>query len=227
MNLKKQIKTLFAGTGIWQKDLFGRWPYMHTPTQVAKLVELAVETRHVTGSFVEVGCAYGASTVLLMKTFEEVGAARKGFALDTFEGFVESQASYDIETLGKEPSLRKFFKNNDESWMKSSLVASGIQNVEVIKTDATKYDFQKCGTIAFALLDVDLYQPIKDILPRLYEQLGEGGVIVVDDCVPDHPYWGGAYLAYKEFMEDINVPEEIVTRKLGLVRKLNGASQAN
>jgi len=219
MNLKKAIKTFCAKAGFWRKDLFGRWPYMHTPLQVAKLVELAGETRKVPGNYVEVGCAYGASTVLLMKTFEEVGTARQGFALDTFEGFVESQATHDIEKLGKNPSLRKFFKNNDESWMRSSLEASGVKNVEVVKIDATKFDYRECGSVAFALLDVDIYQPIIDILPKLYRQLSAGGVIVVDDCVPDHPYWEGAIIAYREFVSQINAPEEIVSGKFGLIRK--------
>lgn len=219
MNLKKEIKTFCAKAGIWRKDLFGRWPYMHTPLQVAKLVELAVETRHIPGNYVEVGCAYGASTVLLMKTFDELSVARKGYALDTFDGFVESHASYDIETLGKNPSLRKSFRNNDQSWMRSSLDVSGIDNVEVIKMDATKFDYKRCGPIAYALLDVDIYLPIKDILPKLYDQLSDGGIIVVDDCVPDHPYWEGAYIAYREFVSEINSTEEIVSGKLGLIRK--------
>ncbi len=219
MSLKKEIKTFCAKAGIWRRDLFSRWPYMHTPLQIAKLVDLAVSTRQIPGSFVEVGCAYGASTVLLMKTFNETGVARNGYALDTFEGFVESHANHDIEKLGKNPKLRKSFRNNDESWMKSSLDVSGIHNVEVIKMDATKFDYQRCGPVAFALLDVDLYQPIFEILPKLYEQLSDGGVIVVDDCVPDHPYWEGAYIAYREFAAKLNVPEEIVSGKFGLIRK--------
>ncbi|MEP3276826.1 MAG: TylF/MycF/NovP-related O-methyltransferase [Stappiaceae bacterium] len=219
MSLKNQLKTFCAKFGIWRRDLFGRWPYMYTPLQVAKLVDLAAKTRDIPGSYVEVGCAYGASTVLLMKTFDEIGVVRQGYALDTFDGFVDSQANYDIETLGKNPSLRKFFKNNDESWMRSSLDVSRIDNVEVIQMDATKFDYQKCGPIAFALLDVDLYQPINDILPKLYDQLSNGGIIVVDDCVPDHPYWEGALIAYREFVSKIGAPEEIVAGKLGLVRK--------
>lgn len=219
MSLKKDIKTLLAKTGIWKKDLFGRWPYMHTPLQITKLVELAVETKGVSGCYVEVGCAYGASTVLLMKTFQETGTSRKGYALDTFDGFVESQANYDVETLGKNPKLRKSFKNNDQSWMLASLSASDIQDVDVIRGDATQFDYKKCGPIAFALLDVDIYQPIKDILPKLYNQLSDGGIIVVDDCIPDHPYWEGALIAYREFVSEINAPEEIVSGKFGLVRK--------
>lgn len=75
------------------------------------------------------------------------------------------------------------------------------------------------GPIAFALLDVDLYKPIDDILPKLYAQLSDGGLIVVDDCVPGHPYWEGAYLAYRDFASKIGAPEEIVSDKFGLVCK--------
>ena len=182
MKILPRIKTICSKLGIGERLLFARYPYMHNPIQVKCMLDLAVETSNVEGSYVEVGCAYGASTVLLMKTFDTLGIDRPGFALDTFEGFTQSHSDYDIDILGKDPSLRGYFQNNSDAWMRATLRVSNIRNVEVVKTDATIFDFDRCGAIAFALLDVDLYSPIIDIFPKLYERLSPGGVIVCDDC---------------------------------------------
>lgn len=69
----KQLKTLLAIMGIGNNAIFGRYPYMFTPVQIAKLIELGREAAMVRGSYVEVGCAYGATTVLMTKLFEEPG----------------------------------------------------------------------------------------------------------------------------------------------------------
>lgn len=74
----KSLKTLCARTGIGKNVLFGRYPYMFTPIQLAKLLEIAAETQSVEGSYVEVGCAYGATTVLMMKMFEDLEIKRGG-----------------------------------------------------------------------------------------------------------------------------------------------------
>jgi hypothetical protein len=42
--------------------------------------------------------------------------------------------------------------------------------------------FETLRPIAFCLLDIDLYQPTRDVLPHLYDALAPGGMIVVDDC---------------------------------------------
>jgi hypothetical protein len=57
-----------------------------------------------------------------------------------------------------------------------------------IDCDPAEFDFASVGPIAFALLDVDLYVPMAAILPKLYENLSPGGMILVDDCMP-HAHW--------------------------------------
>jgi hypothetical protein len=46
---------------------------------------------------------------------------------------------------------------------------SGV--VERSRTSERKFDFDHIGPIAFALLDVDLYVPMIDILPKVYQNL--------------------------------------------------------
>jgi predicted O-methyltransferase YrrM len=109
--------------------------------------------------------------------------------------------------------------------MRATLRVSGIDNVRVIKCDATEFNFDECGEISFALLDVDLYQPIADILPKLYSRLAPGGIIVVDDCAPS-PKWEGALIAYREFVGVLGADSEILCGKLGIIRRPNGSDNA-
>jgi hypothetical protein len=51
-------------------------------------------------------------------------------------------------------------------------------------------------------------------------------MIVVDDCSPSSFWWDGSYQAYKEFVEEIGEPIQIVHGKLGVVTKKLGASNS-
>ena len=64
------------------------------------------------------------------------------------------------------------------------------------------------------------YFAIKKALYEAYEFLSVGGIIVVDDCSYADHRWDGAFQAYKEFMREIDQPEEIHFSQLGVVRKV-------
>ncbi len=216
--LSSIIKNTLARTSFGSNLLFQRYHYMFTPLQLKALIEIAENTKDITGCYVEVGCAYGATTVLMSKTFQDLGIERRIYALDTFKGFVDSHAQHDIDLLGKDSSLKNDFKNNDESWMQASLRAGNVKNYVVHKCDATEFDYKICSPIAIALLDVDLYQPIYSILPKLYENLSPGGLIVVDDCAPSTK-WEGALIAYQKFTSEMGIKQQIVNGKLGLIQR--------
>ena len=92
-----------------------------------------------------------------------------------------------------------------------------IKRVKSVQCDVTKFDFAAISPIAFCLLDVDLYKPIKDVLPKIYAAMAPGGIIVVDDCQPSN-IWDGALQAYDEFVEQKGLPREIAVEKLGIIR---------
>lgn len=217
-NITVSIKNICARTGFLDGLFFKKYHYMFSPGQIKTLLDLLLETKDVDGSYVEVGCAFGATTVLLKRYMDELGLIRKCYALDTFSGFVESHAEHDIKILGKNPDLKKAFRRNSIEWFHATMRVDRVSGVDAIKGDATLFDFDTIPRIAFALLDVDLYKPISDILPKLYDRLLPGGVIIVDDCEPGDK-WEGALLAYKEFMAARGEVPEIVSGKLGLVRK--------
>lgn len=205
-------------TGIFDHSVFSLYKYMFSPSQLVFLTQCLAETRDVPGCCVEIGCAHGRTTVFLRKFMDENGIVKDYYAIDTFGGFVPEHVDFEVARRSKDRAIGQVFANNKRSWFDYSLKISDVDAVESIECDATKFDFDRIGPIAFALLDVDLYLPIKDILPKLYRNLSPGGVIVVDDCM-SHDLWDGALAAYEEFAAQNGIERDITLEKLGIVRK--------
>jgi predicted O-methyltransferase YrrM len=79
-------------------------------------------------------------------------------------------------------------------------------------------DYRSLSPIKIVFLDVDLYQPTKKTLPRIFDELVIGGVILLDDIAEGGAY-DGAYQAYIEFCADLNLPTQIIGNKCGVIRK--------
>jgi len=212
------IKDISLKTG-GNRQLFRLYPYMFSPAQLIFLTDCMKSVSDVPGSFVEVGCAYGATTLFLNKFMNDSTALaqRNYYAIDTFQSFVAEHADYEIQNRGKPPSIKKRFKENKKAWFDKSMAVHGVKRVKSIECDATQFDLFSLAPIAFCLIDVDLYIPVKDLLPKVFSAMSPGGVIVVDDCEPDQ-MWDGALQAYQEFAREKNLPAEIVLEKLGVVR---------
>jgi hypothetical protein len=190
---------------------------MFEPKQLVLLTQFVESARQAEGCFVEAGCAYGATTVFLNKYMDGEGIERDYYAVDTFSGFVGAHAEYEIKSRGKPANLAGFFSENKKAWFDRSMVLHNVKRVKSIESDVTRFDFSTIAPIAFCLLDVDLYQPIKTVLPRIHDAMASGGIIVVDDC-QDATLYDGAAQAYGEFVEGRGLPREIVGGKLGIIR---------
>jgi SAM-dependent methyltransferase len=205
-------------TGIFDRSIFSVYNYMFSPSQLIFLTQCLVDTRHIPGCCVEIGCAQGRTTAFLRKFMDENGIVKDYYALDTFSGFVAEHVDYEVDRRSKDPDIKRVFVTNKQKWFDHSLEISGVGAVESVECDATKFDFDRLGPIAFALLDVDLYLPMIDILPKLYRNLSAGGIILVDDCMTDE-LWDGALAAYEEFVSRSEVEHNIVFDKIGIIRK--------
>jgi O-methyltransferase len=211
------LKDASIKTGIGTEVFFATYPYMYRPSQLMVLARCISETRNIPGCAVEVGCAYGATTVFLNKFMADEMIDRDYFAIDTFSGFVPEHVDYEITNRGKSDFLRNVFTVNKKSWFDQTVKLNGLDRVKSFEMDITKFDFSTIPPIAFCLLDVDLYQPIKEVLPKLYAAMSPGGIIVIDDCQADAP-WDGALQAYDEFVTERQMSREIVAVKLGILR---------
>ena len=226
-SLKQTVRTLcteaLVATGIIDR-IFGRkafsaYDYMFTPRQLIYFTQCLSETRDVPGCCVEVGCAYGQTTAFLRKFMDESRIVKDYYAIDTFRGFIPGHVDYEVERRSKNRrAIATSFVINKKKWFDNGLKAAGIHSVSSVACDATKFDFDHIGPIAFALLDVDLYVPMIDILPKVYQNLSTGGILLIDDCKPDER-WDGALAAYEEFASRMGFEPQIVFDKIGVVPK--------
>jgi hypothetical protein len=139
--------------------------------------------------------------------------------IDTFAGFTPEDVAAEYKSRGKATGIYDdSFVINDPKWLKASVKRFGYSNVSVYVADATTFDYQALGNIAFALVDLDLYRPVRESLKRVIPHMVKGGIVVVDDCNDSKGPWDGAYQAFMELCKERNIPPEIVCGKLGIIR---------
>jgi len=227
--IKKVIKSVAFNTRL-HRLLFNVYQFGYGPTELIFLTDCVSSVSAIPGTFVEAGCAYGATTVFLNKFMEERNINRDYYAIDTFSGFNKTHLAYEARQgrrlvgqwsnsrgVHHRYNLRSLFSDNRQSWFDKTMQFHGIAQVRSVKEDVSHFDFSTIAPIAFCLLDVDFYLPIKESLPKIYNAMAPGGVLIVDDCRPNDQ-WDGALRAYEEFVEEKGMRREIVCEKLGLVR---------
>jgi len=144
---------------------------------------------------------------------------KKYYAVDTFSGFVSEDVAYEVSKRHKDPSFYNKFRVNKKKWFDYTMNRNDIYRVVSIQADVNNYDLTTLGALCFVLLDVDLYRPSKKSLKDLYSILTKNGIIIVDDCDNKDIRWDGSGQAYKEFVNEINQPIQVVHDKLGVLRK--------
>jgi O-methyltransferase len=166
---------------------------MYSPAQLAFLCQSVSELDGVDGAIVEVGSAFGDTTVFLNEHMRWAGIERPYFCVDTFSGFTSRDIEDEVVTRGRRPPPEAF-RTNKRKWVQ-----------------------RRVGPIAFCLVDVDLYLPVKSVLDRVFDLVSTGGRIVVDDCSKRGGPWDGAYDAYCQFTAERELESRIVHEKLGLI----------
>ena len=218
LTIKKLLKDFLFHTPI-RKNFFPIYDYNFTPPQLCFLCQCLEDARHVTGSIAEIGCAGGSTTVFLNKYLSAQNIEKTYYAVDTFSGFVSRDIEFEVSNRGKSPGMFTSFRVNKKKWFDGTMQQNHISRVSSIEANVNDYDLKTLGPISFALLDVDLYLPMKKCLKELYEVLTPSGMIIVDDCNPNDIRWDGSDQAYKEFMKEINQPPQVVHGKLGVIKK--------
>ena len=173
--------------------------------ETRRILELARGCLEVFGDFVEFGCYKGDTSLLLAELLVEksvdkhVDSARKSggkgvekcedgeslnstkklWIYDSFEGLPEKTAM-DESVLGVDFKGGELFVTKRE--VKERFLRAGLP-VPVIKkgwfSDLSYDDLPE--KIAFAFLDGDFYESIRDSLKLVSSKMSEGGVIVVHD----------------------------------------------
>ena len=148
------------------------------------------------GDVVECGSARGGSAALMGLTLRRLGARRKVWLFDTFEGLPAPTANdpdFEIADLftgtciGTLDEVRRLFQRLN--------VVEGAEFVKGLFQHTLPV--APISQIAVLHIDGDWYESVKVCLDQLYDKVVPGGVIQLDD----YGYWLGARRAVDEFFE--------------------------
>ena len=150
--------------------------------ETEKILSIARGCLAIEGDFVELGCYKGDTSLLLAELLVEKSVekpVKKLWIYDSFEGLPE-KCSKDESVLGVDFKGGELFVTKRE--VKERFLRAGLP-VPVIKkawfNDLVDEDLPE--KIAFAFLDGDFYESIRDSLKLVENKVKNGGMIVVHD----------------------------------------------
>ena len=154
--------------------------------ETTRILELARECLDVSGDYVEMGCYRGDTSLLLAEILQGYNRdvaveklVKKLWIYDSFEGLPGKSAN-DDSVLGVNFKSGELLVTKRE--VKERFLRAGLP-VPVIKKawfkDLTSDDLPP--EIAFAFLDGDFYESIRDSLELVVPKMNDKGVIVVHD----------------------------------------------
>lgn len=157
--------------------------------ETEKILETARKCLAVRGDFVELGCYRGDTSLLLAEVLREYNSglvensvekpAKKLWIYDSFEGLPEKN-SKDLSELGKEFREGELMVTKKE--VKQRFLRAGLP-VPIIKkkwfNELTGEDVP--SEVAFAFLDGDFYESIKDSIKAVADKMAENSVMIVHD----------------------------------------------
>ncbi len=213
--LIRLAKSAYFSTPLWRFLL----PIMKFDKNIAHLsfITGAIKSVKADGAVSEIGVGGGGTSIVINKFVEEESINRPFYAINTFYGFTKEDVDFEGKERGKTDRYLGYRSCKD--WYTKTLIAHGIRNARVIQADAKHLDYSQFAPVAFCFLDIDLYNPIASVLPRIHDVLAPGGMIVVDDCNPADSLYDGAGHAYREFCASRGIAPEIVHDDLGIIRK--------
>jgi hypothetical protein len=190
----------------------------YTMTGRDKVIALVTAVKHVTrvnlpGDIVECGVWRGGSMHAVARTLAADGVTdRELYLFDTFSGMTEPTEK-DVRSDGR-PAADMLAESSKTKWVWA--VASREDVEEGLKTLPYPYERfhlvegpveetipdQAPETIALLRLDTDWYESTKHELEHLYDRLGPGGILIMDD----YGSWQGSKEATDEFLAKLENP---------------------
>ena len=171
--------------------------------ETSKIIEIARNQLEVPGDFVEMGCYKGDTSLLIAEVLQE--SDKRLWIYDSFEGLPEKRKE-DESLLGEAFKGGELYVTKRE--VKERFLRAGIK-VPVIKkawfSELVNEDLP-CK-IAFAFLDGDFYESIRDSLAIVGDKISDGGVIMIHDY--KNPALPGVARAVDEWLNNKTYRTEI------------------
>ena len=145
--------------------------------ETEKIIEIAKEQVGAPGDFVELGCYKGDTSLLLAEVLGD--SDKKLWIYDSFEGLPE-KSTEDASVIGENFKGGELFVTKRE--VKERFLRAGLP-VPIIKKAWFKdlQDEDLPEKIAFAFLDGDFYDSIKDSLKLVESKMNSGAKMIIHD----------------------------------------------
>ena len=184
--------------------------------RISKLLahyELYKKISSLDGDIIEFGVFKGVS-LIQWATFRDIlghSSKQKIIGFDTFDKFPKTEYEKDKsyrEKFVEEAGLHSIKKNQLEKIFSHK----GIKNVELIQGDIIKtlppfVKENKDLKIILLHIDVDIYEPTKIILDKLFDKVVDGGIIILDD----YKVFPGETKAVDDFIKNKNINIETLS----------------
>ena len=188
-----------------------------TETETREIILCAQEALEIKGDFVEMGCYKGDTSLVLAEILK--GTVKRLFIYDSFEG-LPMRGEKDESVLGqdfREGELKVSKREVKERFLRAGLA------VPIIKKGwfSELSDLDLPDEIAFAFLDGDFYESIKDSLRLVLPRLTKGGILIVHDYT--NPALPGVKKAVDEILKDRNLMLKVKKRGSCVIMNGKGA----
>ena len=166
---------------------------------------LDVITNNVEGSIVECGTYKGGCLAIMAKfAYPE----RKVWGFDTFDG-IPRPSEKDGSCASARGHKGDLAATVEDVYDSLDTVSSPKDHVTLVKglfQDTIKEKKSEIGKIAVLRLDGDWYDSTKVCLDEFYDQVSDGGWIIIDD----YGHWPGCKLAVDEFIASRGLNVELI-----------------
>ena len=170
--------------------------------ETEKIIEIAKEQVGAPGDFVELGCYKGDTSLLLAEVLGD--SDKKLWIYDSFEGLPE-KSTEDASVIGENFKGGELFVTKRE--VKERFLRAGLP-VPIIKKAWFKdlQDEDLPEKIAFAFLDGDFYDSIKDSLKLVESKMNSGAKMIIHDY--NNEALPGVKKAVNEWLAGKNLKKE-------------------
>lgn len=209
---RKNIIELFKNCPIPEQELLRNLSLFINRQAFSRYIffqELYQKILNVHGVVMEFGVRWGQNLALfsnLRGIYEPYNYTRKIIGFDTFAGFPsvsEKDGKADVIRVGELKVSEQYEKYLEKilAYHQSESPLSHIKKFELVKGDATQtlevYLKTNPETIvAFAYIDLDLYEPTKKVLTLLKNHVTKGSIIGFDEL--NYPAFPGETIALQE-----------------------------
>lgn len=199
-------------------QLLAKYPLVSDQVSVNQVRVILTELEKVLeqgtgGAVVEFGCYIGTTSLFIRRLLDARGDTREFHAYDSFEGLPpktredESRAGEQFQAGELGVSKKLFLQQFQKAGLRPPVTHKGWFK------DLT--DEEVPAKIAFAFLDGDFYESIRDSLKLVLPRMQSGGVVIIDDYAREA--LPGAARAVRELLPPTLLTAIRTTHNLGLL----------